>query len=309
VIAEAALIDRNAGDPHAGRAALSRLAADLAHLGPPVVVFNAAHSGSRLLAAGLADAGVFMGASLNASLDATPIVPLVHHIVERYVPDFSLLFDAGDARLAAIATEAFTEHLKGRDPAERWGWKLGETIFALPVLATVFPDARFIHIVRDGRDVAFSPFVAPKDAFWRKVHFNTDRIASWHGLSMTQRAYRARGPMFNAVRWVNSVTLGRAYGAMLGPRYREVRYEQLVGDFPGTMAGLLDWLEIPPPTVPATRLEIHRHSVGKWRHQSRRAIDAVCAVLEPTLTCFSYSDGGRVPMFPREPLWRRLLWS
>ncbi|MEO8667311.1 MAG: sulfotransferase [Bauldia sp.] len=286
---------------------LDRIAAEFAPLGSPIILFNAAHSGSSLLADALAEAGVFMGAERNPYGDATAIVPLVRQVVERHMPDVGRINDHSDPVLSAVAVAAFAEHLKGRLPGAPWGWKLGETVFIVPLLARLFPTARFVHVVRDGRDVAFSPFLAPKDPFWRKVHFNTDRITSWHGLAMTQRAYRARGPLFNAIRWVNSASLGRAYGAMLGPRYREVRYEDLVSDFATVVTGLCDWLEI--SATASSAAHVHARSVGKWRKQPRREIEAVMAILEPTLTCFSYGDGGPVPMFRRDPLWRRLLWS
>ena len=43
----------------------------------------------------------------------------------------------------------------------------------LPVISRLFPDARYIHLIRNGRDVAFSPFVAPKERYWRKIYFGT----------------------------------------------------------------------------------------------------------------------------------------
>lgn len=39
---------------------------------------------------------------------------------------------------------------------ERWGDKTPEYNYNLPVLLSLFPQARFVHIVRDGRDVALS---------------------------------------------------------------------------------------------------------------------------------------------------------
>ena len=36
-----------------------------------------------------------------------------------------------------------------------WGWKFPETYLIGPLVLEVFPNARFLHIVRDGRDIAF----------------------------------------------------------------------------------------------------------------------------------------------------------
>jgi hypothetical protein len=259
----------------------------LSPLGPPVVVFNASHSGSRLLALMLKRLGVFMGADLNESEDSLPIFDLVRYLVERHAPDFSLLLEDGDPALPDRIGAAFRDHLAVR-PVGRWGWKLPETAHVLPVISQMFPDAYYVHLVRDGRDVAFSPFVAPKSPFWRKIYFNTDRITSWHGLAMTQRAYRARGHLFNAARWVNSVTLGRAHGAMLGERYLEMNYEAVVADPAAALTQLSQFLQLNPSWATIERQEVRTQSVGKWRRAPRRALADVQPILEPTLEAFGY---------------------
>ena len=38
----------------------------------------------------------------------------------------------------------------------RWGFKFPGVLFFLPLLLDVFPDMRFVHLVRDGRDMALS---------------------------------------------------------------------------------------------------------------------------------------------------------
>ncbi|HEX3405779.1 MAG TPA: sulfotransferase [Caulobacteraceae bacterium] len=271
-----------------GMLQLERTARLLAPLGAPVIVFNASHSGSRLLATMLKRLGVFMGSNLNESEDSLDLFGLVRYIVEQHAPDFSGLFSRGDVGLPFRAQAAVGAHLADRPAGQRWGWKLPETGHVLPVMSRLFPEARCVHLVRDGRDVAFSPFLAPKAAFWRKIYFNDDRIDSWHGHAMSQRAYRAHGHVFNAARWVNSVTLGRAHGAMLGERYLEVRYEALVADPVGELGRLAEFIGVAlPPHAPACA-DVRSQSVGKWRRQPAREIEEVRAVLEPTLAAFGY---------------------
>lgn len=266
---------------------LDLIARSLAPLGAPVIVFNASHSGSRLLAQLLQGLGVYMGANLNDSEDSLDMFELVRYVVEHHAPDFSRLLEDGDPELPGRARQAIRAHLAGRAAGQRWGWKLPETGHVLPVIAQMFPEARCVHLVRDGRDVAFSPFVAPKANFWRKIYFNDDRIYSWRGLGMTQRAYRAHGHLFNAARWVNSVTLGRAHGSMLGDRYIEVRYESLVCDPLGEMSRLAAFLDIEPSGVTLEHA-VSAGSVGKWRRRSPRQLAQVRGVLEPTLAAFGY---------------------
>jgi hypothetical protein len=275
--------------PEGGRQ-LDRTARLLEPLGAPLIVFNASHSGSRLLAIMLRRLGVFMGSHLNDSEDSLDLFDLVKYLVEQHAPDYSRLFEQGDLSVGPRIEAAIEAHLADRPPEQAWGWKLCETGHVLPVVSRVFPTARCIHLIRDGRDVAFSPFVAPKAPFWRKIYFNDDQISSWRGHGMSQRAYRAHGHLFNAARWVNSVTLGRAHGAMLGERYLEVRYEELVSDPAGEMARIADFLGLEPPPQSLDCADVRSQSVGKWRQRPRRQIAEAMTVLEPALSAFGYGQ-------------------
>src|SRR5438445_13883106 len=39
----------------------------------------------------------------------------------------------------------------------RWGWKAPRSIYLLSFLSAQFPQLKFIHVLRDGRDMALSP--------------------------------------------------------------------------------------------------------------------------------------------------------
>ncbi len=85
----------------------------------------------------------------------------------------------------------------------RWGDKTPGYVEHLPLLAHLFPDARFIHLIRDGRSVAASIATQP----WGPP---TPVSAAWW--------------------WRGRVRQGRRDGARLGERYLEVRYEELIAD-------------------------------------------------------------------------------
>lgn len=84
-------------------------------------------------------------------------------------------------------------------------------------LATMFPDAKFVHIIRDGRDVAMS-------------YLERDE---WGPASIAEAA----------LYWRSRVGRGRKAGSALGDeRYREVRYEDMVDDPEGTTTSLCGFL-------------------------------------------------------------------
>jgi hypothetical protein len=97
----------------------------------------------------------------------------------------------------------------------RYGDKTQANIHHLPLLADLFPEARFVHAVRDGRDVA---------------------LAHTDGTKIEQVA----------VSWKRRVAAGREAGQALGPeRYIESRFEELIDDTEGSVRRLCGFLDLP----------------------------------------------------------------
>lgn len=266
----------------------------------PVVIYNKSHSGSRLLGALVAQAGVFMGAHQNESNDSLDLLRLVNYLVGSYYPDFQPLWDERSNRdtiLPGLVREVFTSHLEGFDVGlgGMWGWKLCETNYVVPFIDFLFPRARFIHLIRDGRDVAFCDHRGPDNPFWRKIYFNTDRITSWRGLLLTARDYRRESHVYNAVHWVNSVTVGRSYGMMLRERYLEVRYEDLCSSFEETAARVFRFIGLDDGSAVIRRLsnEVHTRSVGKYRQQSSFKRRKILEITKPLLLSLGYLQEDR----------------
>jgi hypothetical protein len=68
---------------------------------------------------------------------------------------------ATDMSPAAVVRSAFEAYAAAQD-RPRWGDKTPAYLMHLPLLAQAFPGARFVHLVRDGREVA----VSWRDAWW-----------------------------------------------------------------------------------------------------------------------------------------------
>lgn len=138
-----------------------------------------------------------------------------------------------------------------RDNKVRWGDKTPGYIEILPRLARLFPGAKFIHFVRDGRDVAKS--------------FQAKR---WYGDRLHE----------NAREWIAAMQFADTWaGSALAEQTLKVRYEDLVLETEPTVKRIcsflgaafepqmLLWQERVDDLVPARELHIHE----KLRHAPR----------------------------------------
>jgi hypothetical protein len=123
----------------------------------------------------------------------------------------------------------------------RYGDKTPPFLMHMERLADLFDEARFVHLVRDGRSVGLS---------LRDWEAGPDSIAG------------------AADHWASRVRLGRQAGARLGERrYREFRYEDLVDDPERTLRAMCDFVELDfrPEMLEYRREEVARIPVG-YRH-------------------------------------------
>jgi hypothetical protein len=114
----------------------------------------------------------------------------------------------------------------------RWGDKTPSYLYHMPLVARVLPEARFIHIIRDGRDVCQSI---------RSVWFGPDTVedaaAYWRDVIATARRDAPRVP-----------------------HYVEIRYEQLVAAPERVLREVCSYLELEWDTA---ILRAHERAQGR----------------------------------------------
>lgn len=169
---------------------------------------------------------------------------------------------------AAVLRAVFEQfaHTKG---FERWGDKTPEYCRHLPVLDELFPHAQYIHIVRDGRDVAVSNFKA---------------------------AFGPKNVLEAALTWSEQVKTTERFGAALpSGRFRTVRYEDLLNAPAETLYGVGAFLGIRnldasyQTFAAPVRTRVWRDNAGKSRQLlSARETECFEALAVDVLDRFRY---------------------
>jgi hypothetical protein len=157
-----------------------------------------------------------------------------------------------------LVSELYSEY--GRQHGKQLaGEKTPDYCRCLPFLHGLFPWAKTIHIIRDGRDVALSTLE------WAREGKGPGRFDLWN-----------EEPVATCALWWRwQVSAGRQDGADLGSnQYCEVKYEALVARPDETLRRLVSFLDLPFAS------EMLAYHVGKQRHHP--GLSAKKAWLPPT---------------------------
>jgi len=177
------------------------------------------------------------------------VVPLTQELVDGvlgYHRFHRMGIDSETAAAAARRSASYQEYVGALYDlfAERHGKPLAgektpDYVRRLPLLAALFPWARFLHIIRDGRDVALSVLE------WADATKGPGKLELWKTEPLATCA----------LWWRWQVQAGRRGRAAIGrERCREVRYETLVSDPAGELRAATDFLALP---YRAEMLEFH----------------------------------------------------
>ncbi len=169
-----------------------------------------------------------------------------------------------------------------------------EVAFLADAAARAYPDARIIHLVRDGRDVVCSLVEqgwlsaersGADDAgisygAYARFWVEPERRAEFAAASDVTRAAWA---------WRRYVTAARAAGALV----HEIRYERMTEDPVAVAAELAGYLGAPEAELRAALGRTHSESVGRYRRElTREQLTDVLDEAGDLLRELGYADSG-----------------
>lgn len=220
----------------------------------PLVIGGTGGSGTRVLARILRLGGRYMGVDRNDSEDAMLFAGF------DWAWGLFYLQRGSTPAMAREFEETIAKHLAGRPDRVPWGWKHPHSYLLLPFLHERFPDMRFIHVVRDGRDIALS--------------HNQQQAHRYGGL--LQRPEEPK-PVRSAAWWAWANVRAQRTGESLGGNYLLVRFEDLCAD---PLASTRRIVAFSGGGEEALAAEVASpRSLGRWRHHDHvlmREIEAAC---------------------------------
>ena len=147
-------------------------------------------------------------------------------------------FAALDPVTAADAIRAFYMLYAEREGKARYGDKTPGYVQEMRRIQRVLPEARFVHIIRDGRDVSLSHL---------RMNWGPETYAQ------------------SARLWRNRVRKARRMAPSI-EHYMEIRFEELVADTEGVLRRVCDFIELDFDPV---MLDYHERAEGRLAEKAR----------------------------------------
>ena len=141
-------------------------------------------------------------------------------------PDVRAIHDSAESRPAFI--EAFAALCLQASDKARWAEKTPRNISRIGAIFHFFPDARFVHVLREGRDVACSLRTHPRN---KVVDGKLVPLDTWKSLAGCAR------------RWRDDIECSRPWWS--DPRFHTLRYEDLVRQPESVLRRLMAFLGEP----------------------------------------------------------------
>lgn len=243
----------------------------------PNVIGATGGSGTRVVARILRGGGMYIGERRNDYEDALDLGEYSDRWVTTFMTAGSTLPEPMVGDMADDLTGVLERHLATLpDDAIAWGWKEPRSIYLLPFYHAVLPSIRFLHFVRDGRDMAFSA--------------NQQQLAK-HGRAVIARSRLPwRQPVDSIELWTKVNLMAADYGERrLGAGYLRVRFEDLCADPARTAARIGRFFGLEGQIGAAAEAHVRPPAtLGRWRGERARTVERLEEIAEPALARFGY---------------------
>ena len=246
----------------------------------PLIIGATGGSGTRVVARLAQRAGYDLGSKVNEANDALAFHPFHERWINRFLETQdrkTTLADEMD-RMTKDFRVALAQHLgSNTKPESRWGWKAPRSIYLLPFFQAQFPELKFVQVLRDGRDMAFS-----KNQNQLRKH--GAQVLSWRERWLNPEPLRA------ILLWSRVNLQAAEFGeAHLTNDYLVIRFEDLCEKPIETTGRLLRFLDVDLDPESVARGEIAPpSSIGRWRAQPAAIVSKLERTAHIALRKFGY---------------------
>ncbi len=241
----------------------------------PCVIGATGGSGTRVVARIVRSGSMFIGEKLNRYEDAVELGFYSDRWIDRYL--------AGGRspelleQMAADLRSVLEDHVSPLpEDARAWGWKEPRSIYLQRFWHETMPSLRFLHFVRDGRDIAFSE--------------NQNQLKKHGEAALGDELRRAKMPVRSIALWNRVNQAAADYGEeALGARYLRVRFEDLCADPVETVERIYRFFGLEGDVEAIARAEVRPpDTLGRWRLRRKGVVDELNRTAESTLRRFEY---------------------
>ena len=234
-------------------------------------------SGTRVVARIVRAAGMYTGTDLNRYEDALPFASFSDRWINGYLASGRRPSNEDRQRMRDELQSLVDDHLSHRpEDAVGWGWKEPRSIYLLPFLNEELPKLRYLHFVRDGRDMAFSE--------------NQQQLKKHGAAVLDGRSRWRRRPYRSISLWARVNADAADYGEReLGDRYLRVRFEDLCARPGETSRRILDFFGLEGDAEAIGAAEVKPPStLARWKTKGGRTVRTLERFGEPALSRFGY---------------------
>jgi hypothetical protein len=232
------------------------------HLSGPIAIGGVGGSGTRIVAELLKQLGIFIGDNLNRSNDNQSFPRLREFTFHSDLPDEEQR-KIVLSELRRFETEMLDSLDQSGQDVRGWGWKAPPMFLWLDLVSEHFPNLKYIHVIRHGLDMAYSP------------NQNQVRELGYHAFGI--RANRLSLRKASLRYWIQANQLAIERGKeLLGKRFLLLYFDALCTNPLEGIDALIDFIGLDAGTVDReqlSRIVIPPASLGRYKTHNLRIFD------------------------------------
>lgn len=246
----------------------------------PIIIGGTGGSGTRIVRSILQRAGVFMGQNVNDFGDS------LRECTDNSINKLLAITKSINYNLVDLPLDFTFDTLKELDQALNlyyrdrpeqsiaWGLKNPRYVYLLPFFTKIYPDCYFVHVVRDGRDMAISENQNQFNDLYKQI-FDVKNVNSKVG---------------SAQLWNHVNTNTYNYGKnKLKDNYQIVRYEDLCNKPHETITTMFTKLDFEIENIkPLVDLVKPNTSSGRYKKLEPELLSKISVAAAEGLRLFNY---------------------